>query len=50
LDANSLRSGSALNAIQHKADDSLWAVNVGMGGPNGKLEAYTLGLSYKRAF
>ena len=30
--------------------DSLWAVNVGMGGPNGKLEAYTLGLSYKRAF
>ena len=33
-----------------KADDSLWAVNVGMGGPNGELEAYTLGLSYKRAF
>jgi hypothetical protein len=31
-------------------DASVWTLQLGMGGPNNKLEAYTLGASYRKRF
>lgn len=41
---------SSLGFALPQQDTSVWTLQLGLGGPSGKLEAYTLGASYRKAF
>lgn len=60
-DANSLSSvtvqkpaqtfwSSTLGLSRQQHDNSLWSVQLGMGGPQSKLQSYTLGATYLQSF
>jgi hypothetical protein len=41
---------SSLGFALAQQDTGVWTLQVGMGGPKNKLEAYTLGASYRKTF
>lgn len=41
---------TTLGFVLPRADTSVWALQLGMGGPSNKLQAYTLGATYRQQF